>query len=287
MTRSPTIEWQACGVCNYDCSYCIQSKVYRVGHPSDEEVTSFIDFFAALKGRWEIKMTGGEPFAFRGYMQRIIPELVAKTSHTISTLTNLSAPQSILERFVELTRGRLGVVSASLHLEHVAVEEFVQKAVWLKDHIDPSARLVINSVMVPGRLHEFAEAKARVEEAGLHLFPQAFKTKGGVHAYEGEQDLVVSLVGRRPTPRDANMAPNYRGRTCWTGVEYFVVMQNGDTWSCRTAKRHKEGYLGNVIAGTVALRTAPVPCAYDICPCTVPANRGMIEGLTSGATIDD
>ena len=26
MTRSPTIEWQVCGICNYDCSYCIQSK---------------------------------------------------------------------------------------------------------------------------------------------------------------------------------------------------------------------------------------------------------------------
>ena len=40
--RRPTIEWQVCGVCNYDCSYCIQSKVYRVGHPSPEQVEGFL-----------------------------------------------------------------------------------------------------------------------------------------------------------------------------------------------------------------------------------------------------
>ena len=38
MTRQRTVEWQVCGVCNYDCSYCIQSRKYRTGQPSDEEL---------------------------------------------------------------------------------------------------------------------------------------------------------------------------------------------------------------------------------------------------------
>ena len=105
--RRPTIEWQVCGVCNYDCSYCIQSKVYRVGHPSPEQVEGFLGFFAALPGRWEVKMTGGEPFAFKGFMERIVPGLVERTGHTVSVLTNLSAPWSVLERFARLTQGRL------------------------------------------------------------------------------------------------------------------------------------------------------------------------------------
>jgi sulfatase maturation enzyme AslB (radical SAM superfamily) len=45
--RQPTIEWQVCGHCNYDCSYCIQSKSARVGHPSPEEVAQFLAFFEA------------------------------------------------------------------------------------------------------------------------------------------------------------------------------------------------------------------------------------------------
>ena len=71
--HQPTVEWQVCGVCNYDCSYCIQSRKYRVGHPSNGEIDQVLAFFSTLPGTWEIKMTGGEPFAFKGFMERIVP----------------------------------------------------------------------------------------------------------------------------------------------------------------------------------------------------------------------
>ena len=278
--RQPTVEWQVCGVCNYDCSYCIQSKKYRVGHPSPDEVERFLAFFEALPGRWEVKMTGGEPFAFRDFLRRIVPGLVERTPHTISTLTNLSAPLPSLERFAALTRGRLGIVSASLHLEFTDVETFVAKARRLRELMDPGARLVINEVLVPGRLEEVARAREAIEAAGLKWFPQIMKTKQGTHAYDADdRPRVRELVGRDPTPRQANLAPSYRGRRCWTGVEYFVLLQDGDAWSCRTARRFGEGYLGNALDGTVARFEGPRPCPYEICPCTVPANRGMIEGV--------
>src|SRR5688572_8068625 len=115
--RSPTIEWQTNGVCNYDCTYCIQSKKFRTGQPDADAVDGFLRFFQALPGTWEIKMSGGEPFASKGFMTRIIPGLM-DTRHHVSVLTNFSAPVGILERFADLTRGRLKVVSASLHLEY-------------------------------------------------------------------------------------------------------------------------------------------------------------------------
>jgi hypothetical protein len=275
------VEWQVCGVCNYDCSYCIQSREYRVGQPGRDEIDGFLAFFAGLPGRWEIKMTGGEPFASKGFMERIVPGLVDGTAHTVSVLTNLSAPLGVLERFARLTRGRLGIVSASLHLEHVGVDEFVAKAAALRAMIDPAARLVVNAVLVPGRLAEVAAARRALSAVGLALFPQLLKIGGGVHAYDDDDAPQVSeLVGISPGPRQANLAPSYRGRSCWTGVDYFVLTQAGDGWSCRTARRFKEGYLGNVHAGTFRRLAAPHACAYDICPCTVPANRGMIEGVT-------
>ena len=278
--RRPTVEWQVCGVCNYDCSYCIQSREYRVGHPSPEQVDRFLDFFPTLPGRWEIKMTGGEPFAFRGFMERIVPGLIERSAHTVSVLTNLSAPPAILERFAALTRGRLGIVSASIHLEHVDIDAFVAKARRFREQIDPDATMVVNAVLVPGRLERVAGARAALQAAGLKFFPQIMKVGGGVHDYDdGDRPQVTALIGRAPTPRDANLAPSYRGKLCWTGVDYFVLTQTGDGWSCRTAKRFKEGYLGNVLDGSFARLGAPAPCAYDICPCTVPANRGMIEGV--------
>lgn len=280
MTRRKTIEWQVCGVCNYDCSYCIQSRRHRVGHPSDADVERFLAFFAALPERWEIKMTGGEPFAFRGFLHAIIPGLIERTPHTVSVLTNLSAPLPVLERFARLTRGRLGIVSASIHLEHTAIDEFAAKARAFRDMIDPGASMVINAVLVPGRLDLVAAARAAIEAAGLPFFPQVMKVKGGVHDYvDDDRPRLVSLLGRAPTPRQANLAPSYRGNMCWTGVDYFVLTQTGDGWSCRTAKRFGEGHLGNVLDGSFARMTAPARCGYDICPCTVPANRGMIEGV--------
>jgi MoaA/NifB/PqqE/SkfB family radical SAM enzyme len=276
--RSKTVEWQVCGVCNYDCTYCIQSPKTRVGHPSDDEVTRFLDFFTELPGSWEVKMTGGEPFAFPLFLERIVPGLIERTPHTVSVLTNLSAPRAQLQRFAHLTRGRLGIVSASIHLEHVDIEAFVEKARMFRDEIDPSASMVINAVLVPGRLDEVARAREAITSAGLRFFPQVMKLGGGTFNYEDDDRRAVNdLIGLRPNPRTANTSPSYRGRMCWTGVEYFVLTQRGDAFRCRTARRFDEGFLGNVLQETFALAAAPSPCTYDICPCTVPANRGMIE----------
>lgn len=283
--RRPTVEWQVCGVCNYDCSYCIQSKASRVGHPSDEEVEGFLRFFETLPSApdappWEVKMTGGEPFAFKGFLGRIVPGLVERTTHTISVLTNLSAPMRELTRFAELTRGRLGIVSASIHLEHVEIEAFAEKAARVRARLDPRAAFVVNGVLVPGRLDLVARAREALESRGLKFFPQIMKVKGGTFDYDdGDRARIDGLVPLGAGPREANLAPSYRGRLCWTGVEYFVLTQQGDAFSCRTARRFDAGFLGNVHDGTFALRAAPEPCRWEICPCTVPANRGMIEGV--------
>ena len=87
--RIPTVEWQVAGACNYDCSYCIQSRKYRRGRPHREQIASALDFFASLPGRWEIKCSGGEAFAHPLFMAAIVPGLMARTDHNISILTNL------------------------------------------------------------------------------------------------------------------------------------------------------------------------------------------------------
>jgi organic radical activating enzyme len=279
MERSRTIEWQTNGVCNYDCSYCIQSKKYRQGHPSDEEIDGFLAFFASLPGSWEIKMSGGEPFAFPGFLGRIVPGL-AQLPHRVSVLTNLSAPTWALRRFVDLVGDKLVIISASLHREFISVEDFLEKAQLLRSWLRPEASLVVNSVLVPGTLTDLQTVREAVQAAGLRYFPQVMKTKAGTYAYTSEdQSRVPIMTGNQPTSHEANLAPSYRGRMCWAGVDYFVLDQRGNAFSCRTAKRFGEGYLGNVLAGDCQLHLQPERCRYDICPCTVPANRGMIEGI--------
>lgn len=275
-SRQPTVEWQVAGACNYDCTYCIQSRRYRKGRPSRESLAAALESFASLPGVWEIKCSGGEAFAHPLFLELVVPGLMRRTRHRISVLTNFSASRRELLRFADLTRGRLSVFSASLHLEFAEVDEFAAKAEWFVSALEPSVDFVVNQVVLPGREDQAERCKSAIESRGLRWFPQLFKTNGGVAEYP-RPDALIPLIGRAPTSREANVAPSYRGRRCWSGVEYFVVDKDGGAWACRTAKRSGDGYLGNLYDGDLCRYQAPSPCAYDICPCTVPFNRNMIE----------
>jgi hypothetical protein len=187
--------------------------------------------------------------------------------------------------FAQLTRGRLAVFSASLHLEFAEVSEFAAKAAWFALQLDPAARFVVNQVVLPGREVEARACRDVIEEAGLRWFPQLYKRDGGVAPYPDTQAL-IPLIGLRPSPRQANIAPSYRGRVCRAGVDYFIVDKDGDAWACRTAKRHDESALGNIFEGALERLSIAAPCTYDICPCTVPANRGMIEGIAPSELVE-
>jgi hypothetical protein len=274
VTRTPTVEWQVAGACNYDCTYCIQSRRYRRGRPERDQLVRALDFFGELPGTWEIKCSGGEAFAHPLFMELVVPGLMRRTPHRISVLTNFSASKRELMQFADLTRGRLSVFSASLHLEFTDYDEFGAKAEWFVTALEPSVDFVVNQVVLPGREDEAMRCRDALEARGIRWFAQLYKTDGGIAEYP-EADALVQLIGKRP----ANRAPSYRGHMCWAGVDYFTVDKDGRAWSCRTAKRFDEGLLGNIYDGTMQRMTAPSPCTYDICPCTVPINRGMVEGV--------
>lgn len=282
--HQPTVEWQICGVCNYHCNYCIQSPVRRQGQPSKAEIAAMIDFLALLPDCWEIKMTGGEPFASRHFLDFLLPELLRRTPHRLSLLTNLSAADEDIDQFARLSRGRLGIVSASLHLDFTSVEAFLNRLCRLRDAAGEDVAFVVNSVLVPRRLSDLTSVREEVRRAGFRFYPQLMKVKGGMHPYSAhDRALIENIVGDWDTAeaqRTANFAPSYEGRRCWAGARYLVLAQDGEAWTCRTAKRHGQGGLGNTSKGQVALRDGPEPCPYPICPCAVPANRGMIEGVS-------
>jgi len=297
--HQPTVEWQVVGQCNYDCSYCIQSRKHRQGIVADDALRRAISFLAALptaQGPWEVKTTGGEPFSFRGFLDVVVPGLMDETPHRMGTLTNLSAPPATLKRFAARTFGRLSIVSASLHLEHTDVDSFLSRLAVLQDHIADDARIVVNAVLVPDRLAAVAEAQRVVVDAGFRFFPQLMKVKGGVFAYSSSQwaevEDIVGDIDVAAQTRSANLAPAYTDRRCFAGARYLVVTKEGDAWSCRTAKRHDEGWLGNVYsadpAHAVRLHPGARACPYTICPCATPANRGMIEGVPArGVVVDE
>ena len=285
----PTVEWQVAGHCNYDCSYCIQSKKTRVGQPEEVTLRAIVRAFSRLPGTWEIKISGGEPFASRAFLELAIPLLVSETPHRVSVLTNFSAPLKSLERFAVTTGERLRITSASLHLESDTVDAFIDKASAyraLRAQHNPASSFVVNSVLVPGTLSRMVDVRERVEAAGFRWFPQIMKVKGGVFAYDADERALVEVLTRRShDPRIVNRAPSYEGLHCEAGAWYFVVDQRGEAYSCRTAKRFAQGRLGNLVDDSFALLRAGGPCTYTICPCTVPPNRGIVR-LPRGEVVE-
>ncbi len=92
--RSPTIEWQVAGACNYDCTYCIQSRAYRKGRPSAEAPARKPSAFSRrCPGVGRSSASGGEAFAHPLFLELAVPALMAETHHRIECLTNLSATE--------------------------------------------------------------------------------------------------------------------------------------------------------------------------------------------------
>ena len=281
----PTVEWQVNGHCNYDCTYCIQSKASRVGTPSDATVRAIVGEFAELPGTWEIKMSGGEPFAFKGFVDLVIPQLVQRTDHLLSVLTNFSAPLDVLERFCQRTASRLRITSASLHPDSVDVKQFVDKAVAyrkLREQYCPHSSFVVNVVLVPGHVKAHFDYRDRFQAEGIRYFPQLMKIGGGVYPYDArERSMIERLTGGSHDPHVVNRAPSYEGEWCEAGAWYFTVDQTGEAYTCRTGKRfldvNDRASMGNLAAGTFQLRQQGGRCPYPICPCTVPVNRGMVR----------
>ena len=268
----PTAEWQVLGACNYACDYCIQSAPRRKGAPRPAQVEAALSALAGLPGAWELKCSGGEVFAFPPFLGRIVPFLVGRTPHAVSVLTNFSAPPGDLQQFVQTTRGRLRVFSASLHVRYAPLPAFVEKAAWFRDLLDPGVDFVVNQVVLPGREAEALVCRDALEARGIRWFAQLLKVGGGLAPYPDPAAL-ERILGDRP----ANRVPSFLGRRCLAGSRYFTVDRDGVAWSCRAARRRGEGRLGSLFEGTLALADEGRPCPYDLCPCTVPAHRGMVE----------
>ena len=118
------VSWNMNTTCNYRCSYCTQRFVENRKQWA-RDLPRFVAAFAALPGDWELKLSGGEPFSHPGLDAAV--EDLASAGLRVSVVTNLSASADRLERFARATAARPGMVSASLHLEYVDAEAFLDK----------------------------------------------------------------------------------------------------------------------------------------------------------------
>jgi len=258
--------------CGYRCSYCTQRFVDdRTQWARD--LPRFVEAFTTLAGDWEIKLSGGEPFAHPRFIQTV--RELASGGLRVSVVTNLSASQDKLAAFAQATAARPGVLSASLHLEHVQPVAFRDKLARFAKLGRCHATTVATRAVLP-RLPALV---ALFAEAGLELRIQPEKQDRDVIDYTpAERVALLALGGHNGT---GVVDPDLSGRPCWAGSRYFIVDHRGQAWRCYPARRRRREFLGNVLDGSLRLRDAATVCPYAYCNCTVPQQRGMVDTSTA------
>lgn len=268
------ISWNMNTSCNYRCSYCTQRFLDDRGRWADD-VPRFLEAFGRLPGRWEIKLSGGEPFVHPRLLE-LVRGLAAR-GFLISVVTNFSATEDRLRAFLDAAGSQLRVMSCSLHLEYVPLDQidgFVARCRMVRDRIAPPASICVTCVATRANLPHIAGLRARFAAAGVAFKVQPEKQDRDVIAYtEDERAQLVAWGGHNLTGAIAN---HFRGRPCWAGARYFIVDDRGDAFRCYPARRYRREALGNLLDGSFRLAAEPRPCAYDYCNCTVPIERGMM-----------
>ncbi|OIP37151.1 MAG: hypothetical protein AUK47_13995 [Deltaproteobacteria bacterium CG2_30_63_29] len=274
------VSWNMNDTCNYRCTYCTQrfmpERTYRL-----KEFQAYLDAFAKLPGTWEIKLSGGEPFLQPG-LDELVEGLVAR-GHLVSIQTNFSASPERLLSFLEAARGALHVFAASLHLEYDAPESFVEKAAVVREFLTEGGSFCVTSVATPARLrHLHDEVAPFFAQHGITFKVQPEKVHGVLRDYSDEQlGMLRALGGHNQT---GQVAPNFRGRLCYAGANYFIIKSSGEAYRCYPASRGTGPHnrLGSFLDG-IALLQEPRVCPFDHCGCTVPIQRGMIQGVSPSA----
>jgi MoaA/NifB/PqqE/SkfB family radical SAM enzyme len=269
------VTWNINTTCNYRCSYCTQrflddrKRWLRDG-------PAFLKGFARLGGRWEVKISGGEPFLHPNLLE--IVGGLRELGHGVSVVTNFSASRERLRAFLDAAGDSLRVFSASLHLEYVKtpveIDAFIRNAVWLQEQLPTDASLNVTSVATRANLPRLESLAELFAGRGLRFKVQPEKQDREVIRYtEDERDLILRLGGHNGL---GQVAPSFKGRPCWAGARSFTLDDKGNAWRCYPARRFRAQFLGNFLDASFSLARGPSPCLYDYCNCTVPIERGMM-----------
>lgn len=284
MTPTPrpaegVVSWNVNTACNYRCSYCTQRFKEDRGRWA-RDTPRFLDAFGRLPGRWEVKLSGGEPFVHPTLVE--LTAGLAALCHRVSIVTNLSASRERLLAFADAAAGRVGVFSCSLHLEYVDdPAAFADKAAWLQGELSlradrslPAPHVNVTTVGTRAALPRLDALAETFRAASVTFKVQPEKQDREIVSYDLDQRALLLRHGGHN--RTGEIEHRYEGRPCWSGARYFILDDLGEAFRCYPARRFRVERMGSFLDPAFRLDDAPRPCRYATCNCTVPIERGMM-----------
>jgi len=272
-----SVYWVISDNCNYRCSYCFsQSK--SSGGADPLLITD--NFKAKLRGKWDFILSGGEPFAHDDFLE-IVKKLTAlKQLHRIFIYTNFSANPEKIVKFLEITKNKLSVLFASLHLDYVKPADFLKK-IQLIEKSFPGFKnsLLVNLATAAEDLLALEKIKKSFFEERIQLLitPRLSPALNFLKYSNKQKEFLRQLNKSYNLPRfnDLSVACgdygldsqtlNFKGRQCFAGCRSFFVNPYGETYSCVVANRTKKKSLGNISKGSFKLKKTATGCSFRNC----------------------
>ncbi|MDD2753143.1 MAG: radical SAM protein [Candidatus Portnoybacteria bacterium] len=280
------INWVITDTCNYRCPYCFASVKKE---PSSVSPLAIVEGLKnKLKGKWDVTILGGEPFFHDDFLEAIKGLTKLKQLHRISIYTNFSAKSDKIVKFLKITKGRLFLVFASLHLDYVKSDAFLSKVSEIEKSFPGFKKnLLVTSVGIVDKLPYLEKIKKKFFEAGVQLIIWAYQRPDRTFfQYSARQKKILKQLNQNYNlPRFNDFAAacsnqgidkpsaSFKGRKCSAGFWSFFMLPNGAAYSCVMACRAKKGYLGNLLKGDFELRKTFSQCLYEECSCSLSVDR--------------
>jgi MoaA/NifB/PqqE/SkfB family radical SAM enzyme len=268
------VMWNVNTVCDYRCTYCTERFLADRTRQA-RNVDRFLAGFSRLPGRWEVKLSGGEPFLHVGLLD--IAAGLRELGHRVSVVTNFSSPTERIGKFLVAAGAALRVFSASFHYEYVATkaerETFAQKCQFVLDRLPAQASFSVTCVATREILPVLCDVKRWFERRGIRFKIHPEKQNLDVIAYSHEETELLLRLGAREGLAETGF--RFENFPCWAGALSFTLDHRGEAWRCHPARRRRLQYLGNFLDDAFHLADGPSPCLYAHCDFTVPAEREL------------
>lgn len=255
--------------CNYRCHYCYHHEHGFTKNTDATERWSRSILAAAERIPRLIRFSAGamgEPFFIKAWRDTAIKLLQFDNVQSLALVSNLSQPVEPFMDHVDPTR--VGIM-ASLHPtefkdREVDFQKFLDKLRHLKNL---GAQLVVNYVLTPDQVFQFAEYRREIRAIGVPMTSNVVRGPYNGKFYpddfsEEELNIVESCYEDNHFIFDSQS--HYRnpyGLECVSGRKGFFLEFNGDLFNCHFARQR----LGSIFDETLMIRTKNGFCSATKC----------------------
>lgn len=270
------IRWTIIDTCNNRCSYCVTPTESKASNVRVKEYDRYLDVFKQTIPRgWNFDLIGGEATIHPNFMD-IVQGLV-DGGYTISLSTNFTLPQEKLVKFFEITGEQCLAFKASLHMESVKVEDYLDKLFYLYEKF-PNARIIGTSVALPEKLPLLLKVAETVKKKNGKFHVQRCRDKNNKQIeYTKEENRTIREINKWMQPVFQYKKEDiYRPKkSCYCGFKLAHINPFGEVYRCHPYKSQGKS-IGNVLDDGFALFDGPRVCEEPRCYC----NEGLqIETL--------